>query len=332
MSNTLKNYQSEENFHNIEEISFQHNSSPNLDENKAESFYTPHQGDKGKKDEGINNKNINNSSKSTEEDEDMVKNAEPKIPSESKNEASFKSENIKENSSINKSKINKKKSLGTKKSKKFKSKNLRKKKDVSDYFSFIYILFGQKAYSKIFKRKRNKNGNSKIIVFKRKDSVKILENSGFLKEEKMINSENTDNIIINNIINIDNNFEFNEFNLEDLNNLFPPNNEEEENDVDALANICSNHDRFLPINGALEINNSVFPSDHLEATIFETNNLDNLLVTYNEEEEIDMDIIANICSNHDRSLPINGALEINDSVFPRDHLEATTFETNNYLC
>lgn len=81
-----QNYRGGENFHKIEEISFPQNSSHNLDKIKEEeTFYTSLSEDIEKKDQGLNNKNINNSSKSTEDNEDMVKDIEPKKVSESSN-------------------------------------------------------------------------------------------------------------------------------------------------------------------------------------------------------------------------------------------------------
>lgn len=76
-NNSVKNYQKEENFYNIQEIIIQRISSLNLKENKEDSFYCPNPVNEEKKGKVNIIKNSNDSLQITEENEKEGKKTKP---------------------------------------------------------------------------------------------------------------------------------------------------------------------------------------------------------------------------------------------------------------
>ena len=275
----INNFKNEENYHNLEDIYSKQNSSFYQDEKNEDSFeksfYYPHQLDEEKKGKGNDNKNINGSSKRStegdfEEKKDEISLENPNFLKTNKKDIS--SIVIKITNSTVQPRINRKKSLNFKK---YLSKKFRKKHDDLDDFVNIPILFGEKAYTKIFKTNNPKNESSIFVIFKRKKNLKILEHIGFFKEERIINTDNTNiyNIINDNnntdeLYNIENN-NINENNLEEIpnfNNIIEDENDEQSNNFNILSDISSNHNDENVINFNY-ISNIIVNSDNISYNI-----------------------------------------------------------------
>ena len=295
----IYNFKNEENYNKIDDIYSKQNLSFYQDEKNEDSLekslYYTHQVDEEKKGKG----NVNDSSKrSTERDleekKDEMNLENPIFVKTNKKEIS--SNVTKRTNSTVQPRINRKKSLNFKK---YLSKKFGKKHDDLDDFVNIPILFGEKAYAKIFKTNNPKNESSIFVIFKRKKNLEILEHKGFFKEERSINSDNTN---IYNIIN-DNN------NTDDLYNI--QNNNINENNLGEIPNF----------NNIIEEENDVNSIDF--------NILSNISYNHNDENEINFNNISNIISSDNISHNIinDEAVNTSDEILP--NFVSTNFSTND---
>ena len=295
----IYNFKNEENYNKIDDIYSKQNLSFYQDEKNEDSLekslYYPHQVDEEKK----GKRNVNGSSKrSTErdlEEKKDEKNLENPIFVKT-NKKEISSNVTKRTNSTVQPRINRKKSLNFKK---YLSKKFGKKYDDLDDFVNIPILFGEKAYDKIFKTNNPKNESSIFVIFKRKKNLEILEHKGFFKEERKINSDNTN---IYNIIN-DNNNTDDHYNIE--------NNNINENNLEEIPNF-----------------NNIIEKENNENSI-DFNILSNISYNHNDENEINFNNISNIISSDNISHNIinDEAVNTSDEILP--NFVSTNFSTND---